>query len=208
MGVFVWRVVWWVLKAVFRVLSLGRARSGNGRPFPVRVLSVQDGDSLIVRPAGSRHGDDLRLRLYAIDAPERDQEFGREARDYLGSLVRTRSDLMLEPMDTDRYGRLVGVLYFEGSGRTKSVNRTMVEQGLARWYSEYGGRGLGLEEAERDAHRHRRGVWSTRRSVAPWDHRRQQRQSAARGNLFRTLLLATVVSVLVLMALYLLPRFL
>jgi endonuclease YncB( thermonuclease family) len=174
----------------------------------VQVASVQDGDSLVVRGNGPRDRDGFRLRLYAIDAPESDQDFGREARDYLNRLVRGRTDLILEPVDTDRYGRTVGVLYYRKVGRQHSVNRLMVEQGLAWWYRQYGGRGLGLEHAEREAQRRRRGIWADGRSVAPWDHRRRQRERAARGSLFRTLLFATAVSVIVLLALYLLlPRF-
>ncbi len=204
---FVWRLVWWIVRAIFAPARRRQQGFHPGRPFPVEVSSVQDGDSLLVKGRDSR--DELRLRLYAIDAPELDQEYGREAREYLGRLVRRRTDLLLEPVDTDRYGRLVGVLYHRAAGRQHSVNRLMVEQGLARWYSQYGGGDLGLEHAEAEAQRRRRGLWANRRAVAPWDHRRQQRQRAGGGSLFRTLLLATTVSVLVLMALYLLlPRLL
>ena len=168
---------------------------------------MQDGDSLIVRRTPSGGEDEFRLRLYAIDAPESDQEFGREAREYLVRLIRGRTDLILEPVDTDRYGRLVGVLYYRAMGRQHSVNRLMVEQGLARWYSRYGGRELGLDQAEQIARRARRGIWASSRQVAPWDHRREQRrQASARRGLFRTLLLATVVSVAVVVAFYFLRQ--
>ena len=175
------------------------------RPFPVRVIRVQDGDSLLVRPSNRNDGE-LRVRLYGIDAPEHDQDFGREATARLTAIVRGRTDLLVEPVDTDRYGRLVGVLYSLASGRGNSVNRALVQEGLARWYSRYGGRDLGLEQAEREARRGRRGIWSARRQVAPWDHRRAQREAKSRGGLFRTLLVATVVSVVVLLAIYLLPQ--
>ena len=135
----------------------------------------------------------MRLRLYAIDAPEMDQEFGGDARSYLGRLVRNRTDLILEPVDTDRYGRLVGVLFYRAAGRTRSVNQLMVEQGLARWYSRYGGHGLGLERAERDARRRRRGIWSSGGSTAPWEHRRAQREAAARRGWLRWVLSAAVI---------------
>ena len=199
---FVWRFIWWFFKALLWPVRR-RQRSGRAdRPFAVEVMSVQDGDSLVVRRHGSGDRDGFRVRLYAIDAPERDQDFGREAGEYLRRLVRGRSDLFLEPVDTDRYGRLVGVLYYREAGRQHSVNRLMVQQGLAHWYSHYGGHGLGLEHAEREAQRRRRGLWASGRPVAPWDHRRRQRERSSRWSLVRTLLLATVVSVVVLVAIY------
>lgn len=178
-----------------------------GRPFAVRVVSVQDGDSLVVRLFGCSRGEDFRVRLYAIDAPESDQQHGRESRDYLRRLVWNREDLMMEAVDTDQYGRLVGVLYYRDLDRRRSVNRLMVEQGLARWYSRYGGHGLGLEQAERDAQRRRRGVWSGRHRVAPWDHRRTQRREAKQTGCLKLLLAGAAVGALVWIALTRIPGF-
>ena len=172
----------------------------------MRVTRVQDGDSLIVRPSSGCHQTEIRLRLYGIDAPEHDQQYGDEARDYLRSLLRGENDLEVEPKDTDRYGRLVGVLYFRREGRGRSVNRMMVEQGMARWYSRYGGQELGLERAEREARRHRRGIWSSGGQVAPWDHRREQRQRSEGPSRVRWLLAATVISVGIVVAMYLLRQ--
>ena len=203
------RTLWWLLTLAFSRSGATRNPRRPRRPFPVRVVSVQDGDSLVVIPSGvSRTGNELRVRLYAIDAPEMDQEYGREARDYLGRLVRGRSDLMLEPVDTDRYGRLVGVLYYRDVGRRDSVNRLIVRQGLGRWYSRYGGSGLGLERAEEEARRGRRGIWDSTAPVAPWDHRRNRRKRAERARLAKLLLTATVISVVAIVAIYLLPQLL
>ena len=189
----------------------GRGFRG-GHSFPVQVVSVQDGDSLIVRPL-DRNSEALRVRVYGIDAPEHDQDFGREATERLSRLVRRGAEFILEPKDTDRYGRLVGVLYFNSSGQSHSVNRILVEEGLARWYSQYGGRELGLEQAERNARRARRGLWGAGRQVAPWDHRRAQRQAAAgrskegaRLSQLKTLLLATAISVGVVVLFYVLRQ--
>ena len=166
-----------------------------GRLFPVRVVAVQDGDSLIARAAHSRHGGQYRIRLYAIDAPEHDQKYGLEARDYLRRLVWNRTDLMVEAVDTDQYGRLAGVLYYRAMGRRHSINRLMVEQGLAYWYREFGGHGLGLEQAEENARRRRRGVWASRGQVAPWEHRRAQRETAGGPNRLKWLLAGAMVGV-------------
>ena len=104
-----------------------------------------------------------------------------------------RDDLLLEPVDTDQYGRLVGVLYYREVGRRHSVNRLMVEQGLAWWYRRFGGHGLGLERAERDAQRRRRGLWASGRQVAPWEHRRAQRERAKGAGCLRWVLLAALI---------------
>ena len=209
---FVRRTPWGLLGLSFKPGRPRRRGFRGGHSFPVRVVSVQDGDSLTVRPL-DRNSEVLRIRLYGIDAPEHDQDFGGEARDRLSSLVRGRAEFTLEPKDTDRYGRLVGVLYFRSSGQSHSVNRILVEEGLAWWYSRYGGRELGLEQAERNARRARRGLWGAGKQFAPWDHRRAQRQTAARRSpaakgwsLLKTLLLATAISVGVVVLFYVLRQ--
>ena len=169
-----------------------------GRPLEIKVVSVQDGDSLIVRLGRSRDAEETRVRLYAIDAPERDQQFGREAGDYLRRLVWNREDLLLEPVDTDQYGRLVGVLYYRAVGRRSSINRLMVGQGLAWWYRQFGGHGLGLEQAEREARRRRRGLWASARPIAPWEHRRAQRERAKGSGCLKWVALAAVMGAAVL----------
>ena len=191
------RVLWWFFRWLLGPSQSSGRRRPSGfrsrRPAPVRVVSVQDGDSLVVSFPGSRRKDRYRVRLYAIDAPEHDQRYGSEARDYLWRLVWGRDDLLLEPVDTDRYGRLVGVLYYRKAGRGRSVNRLMVQQGLAWWYSQYGGYGLGIEQAEREAKRRRRGLWASGGQVAPWDHRRAQRERAQGAGCLKWALFAVAV---------------
>ena len=174
-----------------------------GHPSPVRVVSVQDGDSLVMTPVNSRGNEEFRLRLYAIDAPEWDQRSGQEARDHLSRIVRNREGLMLEAIDTDQYGRLVGVLYYRAAGRGRSINRIMVEQGYARWYRRFGGRELGLEQAEQEARRRRRGIWGAGRAVAPWEHRRAQRETASRRGCLPSILVGLLAISLGLVACFL-----
>ena len=168
----------------------------------VDVVRVQDGDSLVVRPKRSifapwRSAQEIRARLYGIDAPESDQQHGGEAREYLRRLVSGRNDLVLDTVDTDRYGRQVAILYYRRAGRSRSINRLMVEQGLAYWYRRYGGHGLGLEGAEQEAKRRRRGVWASGGQVKPWDHRQAQRRAKGRAGLLKWILLGTVIGAVV-----------
>ena len=145
--------------------------------YPVHVVRVIDGDSVRVRlPDGGEHS----VRMYGIDAPEKDQRGGRESHEYLRRVVRSRRGWRLRVVDVDRYQRLVGVLYAEGESVRQSANHLMVEAGWAYWYREYGGRELGFDSSERVAKRERAGVWSERDPVRPWDHRRYQRADRKR----------------------------
>lgn len=70
--------------------------------------SIYDGDTLRV----VRGEEELKIRFCGIDAPERDQELGIESRDYLRSLVGFGSgELLIVPIEKDRYGRTVAEVY-------------------------------------------------------------------------------------------------
>ena len=68
----------------------------------VKVDRVVDGDTIVLM-------DKTRVRLHGIDTPERDQPYGEQATGALDALIETK--VFVEEKDTDRYGRLVGVLY-------------------------------------------------------------------------------------------------
>ncbi len=72
-------------------------------PWQGRVISVPDGDTIVVR---DQHGNDVRVRLYGIDAPELHQRGGEQARDRLLRMVMDR-EVYLVTIDHDGYGREV-----------------------------------------------------------------------------------------------------
>ena len=84
--------------------------------------TVQDGDSII-------RGDGVRMRLYGIDAPERDQPYGKEARKVLKQYMPLVAKM--KEYDEDRYGRLIVELFTEDG---KSINAAMICSGAAWWY--------------------------------------------------------------------------
>ena len=65
------------------------------------VDRVVDGDTVYTK-------DGTTIRLYGIDAPERDQPYGKQATRALDGVIETKVYVLEK--DTDRYGRLVGVL--------------------------------------------------------------------------------------------------
>ena len=131
------------------------------------VLRVSDGDTIVVRTADF---EDIRVRLYGIDAPESKQPGGAEATKALrvlqGQRVTTRE------MDTDRYGRMVGLVEYAG----RSVNLDLVAQGHAWHYGRYCkaqpicGK---IKKAEAAARKAGLGLWQDKAPMPPWEWRRQ-----------------------------------
>lgn len=126
-------------------LLLGACRAGNSE--------ARDGDSLIV--------EGERVRLFAIDAPELDQQCwtadharfacGQRARAALASLIRGR-DLRCETQDRDRFGRLVSICF---AGEME-INQALVEQGWALALPRFSRRYVATEDTAR---REGRGMW-------------------------------------------------
>ena len=127
----------------------------------VAAQTVQDGDSII-------RGDGVRVRLYGIDAPEKDQPYGREARKALKQYMPLVAKM--KEYEEDRYGRLIVELFTEDN---KSINEAMICSGAAWWYEYYAPDRPQFKRCQEDAQKNKRGLWAQEDPVAPWDWRRR-----------------------------------
>lgn len=130
------------------------------------VVGVTDGDTVDVRLDSGM----VRIRLHAIDAPERGQAHGQSAKEALSDLVFGKA-VQVEPFEQDRYDRLVARLWLG----ELDVNAEMIKRGYAWVYRRYADDPTycAYEKAARDL---KRGLWSpTQPSVtAPWEWRRRK----------------------------------
>jgi endonuclease YncB( thermonuclease family) len=130
------------------------------------VVGVTDGDTVDVRLDSGM----VRIRLHAIDAPERGQAHGQAAKEALSGLVFGKA-VQIEPFEQDRYDRLVARLWLGDL----DVNAEMIKRGYAWVYRRYADDPAycAYEQAARDL---RRGLWSPAQPsvTAPWEWRRRK----------------------------------
>lgn len=138
------------------------------------VTRVQDGDTLLVAPYGTKHTD-ISVRLYGIDAPELGQEGGRESLNALKQLVRSGDSVSIIPLNEDRYARVVGLVIHEG----RTLNYEQVLQGQAWVYARYCKARFCREwtRTEKAARKQHRGLWQDNTPLAPWKWRKQNKNS-------------------------------
>ena len=136
-------------------------------PRQIQIDRVLDGDSLWLMVDGKQ----LRTRLARIDAPEKDQPFGREATDELVKLA-TAGRLKIEKLGRDRYGRELIFLFNEDG---QNLNLLLVSNGFA-WCTRSRGSNSQIfyrlcRTEERKARRERLGLWSDADPIPPWKYR-------------------------------------
>lgn len=130
------------------------------------VAGILDGDTITLLDGSGIHH---RIRLAAIDAPEKAQAFGRQGKEMLAGICHGKR-ASIQVVDTDRYGRTVGEVTCAGV----NANEAMIEAGMA-WVYEKHAKGYGhLFPIEEEARAGRRGLWADTDPLPPWEWRRQQ----------------------------------
>lgn len=136
-----------------------------------RVVKVSDGDTITALASGNRQA---KIRLYGIDCPERKQAFGNRARQFTARMIAGQT-VRVEVMDTDRYGRLVGIVYMENG---LDLNSELLEAGLAWVYPQYCKAAFCDEwrKLETRARRAAVGLWIDKNPVPPWQWRKERKK--------------------------------
>ena len=174
--------------------------------FPIEVLRVVDGDGFKARAQDGTNRE-LEVRLYAIDAPEGRQKYGREATNHLRNLTKA-GRFWLVTKDHDPHGRTIAIVYRDGIDAEHTLNYAMVRDGWAYWYSRYEREHdrtpegemelteplneLGLKEAEQQAHTEGKGVWIEPDVERPWQYKIRVAEERKRSVLLSKLLFEAI----------------
>ncbi len=132
-----------------------------------RVVGVSDGDTLTIL---TNSKSQVKIRLAAIDAPEKSQAFGSQSKQALSDTCFGKA-ASIEIVDTDRYGRTVGVVTCDGV----RANDAQVSAGMAWVYRKYA-EGFGhLYKLEEGARASQIGLWRDKNPTPPWEWRKAKR---------------------------------
>lgn len=132
------------------------------------VVRVADGDTFTVRTITDQQ---IKIRLYGIDAPERGQDFSNKSRQLLNDLCYGK-EVTIEDKGTDQYGRTLGIAYIGDL----NINEEMVKNGLA-WYYNYSIDNSRLESLEKEAQEKKLNVWSMKNPISPYEYRKSKRNN-------------------------------
>lgn len=152
------------LLALITVVALATI-SVAADPVPAKVVGVSDGDTITV----VMDGQQTKIRLWGIDAPEKGQDFGQAATDAIKQLTAGRA-VTVQAVDRDRYGRTVAMVYADGI----SVNEAMIREGAAWVFTKYCTKPICSQwnQFQQAAQAAGIGLWRNKAPVPPWEWRR------------------------------------
>ena len=134
------------------------------------VVRVSDGDTATVRDTDSKRHT---IRLFAIDAPENGQDFGKASKSNLSSLI-INKPVCVSIIEKDQYRREVGIVFADG----KDINLAQVSAGMAWHYKSHQHQQSATDRwlysrGEDQARSQSRGLWKqAATAVPPWEYRK------------------------------------
>ncbi|HVG41552.1 MAG TPA: thermonuclease family protein [Chitinophagaceae bacterium] len=149
---------------LFSLLSCGNVPKNKAEN---KVVAIADGDTFTLLTADNKQ---QKIRLYGIDCPERNQDFGTVAKQKLSELIFDHAVKIVQK-DIDRYGRMVALVYTDDN---KCVNEEMLKSGLAWHYTEYD-KNPYWDKLEDIAREQGIGLWKQKSPTPPWLWRKQKR---------------------------------
>jgi micrococcal nuclease len=129
-----------------------------------KVVSIADGDTFTMLV----NNEQIRIRLHGIDCPEKGQDFGTVAKEFLSGYVFGKV-VQVKQMDVDRYGRTIGMVFIDGI----NINEELLKAGLAWHYKTYD-KNPEWARMEQEARTKKKGLWVQPNAIPPWEYRRMK----------------------------------
>ena len=135
------------------LVSFGASAEQN-----LKITYFYDGDTVKINDGTLEY----KLRLTDIDAPERNQAYGKKSRRALMQLCKN-TQVQVQLSGIDKYQRNLGKL----NCNQQDVSQFMVQNGHAWFYRHYSTDGT-LDNAEQTARQKQLGLWANKNPTPPW----------------------------------------
>ena len=130
------------------------------------VIKVADGDTVTLLTADSTQ---VRVRLDGIDCPEKAQDYGAKAKQFVSDLCFGR-EVVVDVKGTDRYQRTLGVVWAENI----NINESLLRNGFAWHYKQFNS-DTRLALLEKSAQSDSLNIWSDKSPIPPWEFRKKKK---------------------------------
>ena len=156
------------MKAVLTIVLFLLAAAAFCAEIAGVVIAVSDGDTVTL--LDDQDKVPFRIRLDKIDAPEKKQPFGQQAKLFLVRQILNRH-VRVRFRKIDHYGRIVGTVFADG----REINLVMVTEGMA-WHYAFFDRTPAYSGAEQSARAAKKGLWALPSPVPPREYRLLQKK--------------------------------
>lgn len=142
----------------------------KGSVISGQVVRVYDGDTFKLKMTVGQ----AVIRIWGIDAPESDQQYGDEATAALWTLCGGAQVAVLIK-DRDRWGRIVGEVF---NAESINIGNEMIRQGLAWFVAKFAKMDQTKRTLELEARNKKRGLWLHSGQLPPWLWRKKHTKPA------------------------------
>jgi micrococcal nuclease len=150
-----------IILVIFYLIFVGIP--GYSQEYDGTIIRVIDGDTYVFLTAKGS----FTVRMYGIDAPERDQPFSRESFEFLSRYL--NKDAVTKVNGTDKEDRSVGTLLVSG----RDINLLSIKGGYSWHYKRYSS-DKDYAEAEESARKNKLRIWSLPNPIPPWTWRQRK----------------------------------
>lgn len=134
-----------------------------------KVIYVFDGDTFELLDSANNK---IRVRIYGIDAPEREMPYHQASKKYLGRLCFGKM-VHIKTIATDKFRRKIAFTYLPDG---TNIGNEMIKAGFA-WHFERFTKDSLLTNLETSARKNKFGLWQDSAPTPPWEKRKEDRDS-------------------------------
>ena len=154
------------MKKLLLALALLVAFVGNAQTtFTGTVVKIKDGDTVVVLDSTKTMHT---IRLAGIDAPEKKQDFGQNAKQFTSDQI-YKLTVTVKVISKDRYGRSVAWVFYNKN----NLSEELLKVGLAWHYVQYD-KSKYLQSLEDFAKKNKVGLWVQPNPIPPSEYRKSK----------------------------------